>query len=89
MTRATLPQLAYALGMVEGLLRQLPAISVIYSVQMQLEDGWTRHREDGFSIRLAGISATCDAAHPDCASVALRNWRTAARERLGWETCRD
>jgi hypothetical protein len=89
MTRATLPQLAYALGMVEGLLRQLPPISVVYSVQMQLGDGWTRHREDTFSLRLAGISATCDAADPDCIAVALRNWLTAARERLGWEMCRD
>lgn len=86
MTRATLPQLAYALGMVEGLLRQLPAISVIYSVQMQFGDGWTRHRDDTFSLRLAGISATCDTADPDCIAITLRNWRTAARERLGWET---
>lgn len=85
MTRPTLPQLAHALGMVEGLLRQLPAISVIYSVQMQLNDGWTRHRDDGFSLRLAGITATCDATDPDCVAITLKNWITAARERLGWE----
>lgn len=85
MTRATQPQIAYALGMVEALSRQLPAISVIYSVQMQLGDGWTKHRDEAFTFRLAGISATCEPAHPDAPSEALRNWRRAARERLGWE----
>lgn len=85
MTRATQPQIAYALGMVEGLTRQLPAISVIYSVQMQLGDGWTKHGDDAFTFRLAGISATCEPTHPDAPSEALRNWQRAAHERLGWE----
>lgn len=85
MTHAEREKLCWALGFVEGQLRNLPWISVLHEAELWL-DATIRAGEVGLSIRMAGVSGVV--THEAGQAELLTAWIKAARQSLGWEAGR-
>ncbi len=85
MTHVERERLCWAVGYVEGLLRNLPWISVLHDVQLWL-DAIIRSGEIGLSLRMAGVTGVVK--HEGGQEQLLPAWIKAARQTLGWEVAR-